>query len=198
MEETRKLKLKQKDEREKAKLNKHMLRLAGGTSLADNRSSPVTNHEIEVQGIRFRVAKNGSKLVKVPGESPQTTVSSEEAWPYNLVLGSPSPGDNNAAKSTPKTAIVGGVRFYRSKNGNMYRSGIIKAQRYERPLIEKARKGHFHHESADLFDTRRSGVIKKVNEPCKIFSTTGSFFLSNSRSYWFLMTNDVEVRMGLS
>jgi hypothetical protein len=40
-------------------------------------------------------------------------------------------GDDNAAKSTPKTAAVGGVMFYRSKNGNLYRSGIVKAHRYD-------------------------------------------------------------------
>jgi len=74
------------------------------------------------------VVKNGSKLVKVPG-------------------------DENAAKLTPKTATIGGVRFYRSKNGNLYRSGIVKAQ-------------------------RRSGIIKKLDEPCRTFSTTGSSFLS--------------------
>jgi hypothetical protein len=41
------------------------------------------------------------------------------------------PDDDNTAKATPKTATVGGVKFYRSKNGNLYRSGIVKAQRYE-------------------------------------------------------------------
>ena len=40
-------------------------------------------------------------------------------------------GDENAAKSTPKSANVGGVIFYRSKNGNLYRSGIVKAHRYD-------------------------------------------------------------------
>jgi len=27
-------------------------------------------------------------------------------------------------------AVIGGVKFYRSKNGNLYRHGIVKAQRY--------------------------------------------------------------------
>lgn len=38
-------------------------------------------------------------------------------------------GDINQAKCTPKVATIGPVKFYRSKNGNMYRSGIIKAHR---------------------------------------------------------------------
>ncbi|PMD39050.1 hypothetical protein L207DRAFT_461767 [Hyaloscypha variabilis F] len=119
IEQTRQQKLKQRDEREKARIVKHLQR---GTSV---RPTGITsNNELDVNGIRFRVVQGGSKLVKVPG-------------------------DLNAAKSTPKSAMVGGVRFYRSKSGNMYRSGIIKAY-------------------------RRTGVVKKINEPCKIFTTTGS------------------------
>lgn len=62
-------------------------------------------------------------------------------------------------------AIIGGVKFYRSKNGNLYRHGIVKAQRYVslhddiQPLMYSV--------------TRRSGVVKKVNVPCRMFSTTG-------------------------
>jgi hypothetical protein len=70
MEETRQQKLRHRDEREKAKFNKHLHRDGGN---GYNGSSSHTNgttgsYEINVQGIRFRVAKNGSKLVKVPGE----------------------------------------------------------------------------------------------------------------------------------
>ena len=115
MEETRRQKLKQRDEREKSKLTKHIQRL--GAANIGVPGSAATIYEIDVQGIRFRVAKNGSKLAKITGEGfgrncPRT------GW------SSPFIGD---AKCTPKTAVVGGVRFYRTKNGNMYRSGIIKA-----------------------------------------------------------------------
>lgn len=77
-----------------------------------------------IQGIRFRVTQRGSKLVKVPG-------------------------DINPASATPKITFVGGVKFHRSKNGNLYRDGILKAQ-------------------------RQTG-IKKVNEPCRTFASTGIF-----------------------
>jgi len=127
IEQTRQQKLKQRDEREKARIVKHLQR---GTSV---RPTGITsNNELDVNGIRFRVVQGGSKLVKVPGED----------WPRNASgstrLGGPVmslqwPGDLNAAKSTPKSAMVGGVRFYRSKSGNMYRSGIIKAYRYGQP-----------------------------------------------------------------
>lgn len=36
----------------------------------------------------------------------------------------------NLGIDTPKTGTLGGVSFQRSKNGNMYRWGVVKAQRY--------------------------------------------------------------------
>lgn len=127
MEETRKAKLKQRDERERLKFSRHLQNLDATLAHGHTRSQSsavASKHEIVVQGILFRVVKNGSKLMKVPG-------------------------DENAAKATPKTAIIGGVKFFRSKNGNLYRSGIVKAQ-------------------------RRNGVVQKIDEPCKAFSTTGT------------------------
>ncbi|KAL1852733.1 hypothetical protein VTK73DRAFT_9172 [Phialemonium thermophilum] len=123
IEQTRQQKMALKDERERAKLMKHINRVvnSGGST---NPQASTNKFQITVQGIPFLVVNNGSKLVKAPG-------------------------DNNSAKATPKTAVVGGVKFYRSKNGNLYRHGIVKAQ-------------------------RRSGIVKKVNVPCRMFSTTGS------------------------
>ncbi|KAK4103075.1 hypothetical protein N658DRAFT_494396 [Parathielavia hyrcaniae] len=125
MEQTRRQKLALRDKQERAKLINHLNRMvnSGGFGTANQQTSAV-KYEIAVQGVRFVVAKNGSKLVKVPG-------------------------DGNTAKATPKMAVIGGVKFYRSKNGNLYRHGIVKAQ-------------------------RQSGAVKKVNVPCKQFSMTGS------------------------
>ena len=79
MEETRKQKLRKRDERERARFNKHLYRMRGNsnnTSGVHPRSAEsAENYEISVQGIRFRVAKNGSKLVKVPGERLQPTTA---------------------------------------------------------------------------------------------------------------------------
>ncbi|POS84332.1 hypothetical protein EPUL_002414, partial [Erysiphe pulchra] len=127
IEETRKKKMKQRQELEKYKLLKHFQQEAVANRFMGTSTHPISRtdrFEINVQGIRFLVANNGSKLIRVPG-------------------------DINTPKSTPKVAAVGPVKFYRSKNGNMYRAGIVKAH-------------------------RATGIIKKVNEPCKIFSTTGS------------------------
>ncbi|POR39737.1 Zinc finger CCCH domain-containing protein [Tolypocladium paradoxum] len=57
-------------------------------------------------------------------------------------------GDVQSAPATPKMATVAGVTFHRTKTGNLVANRIVQ-------------------------DHRRSGVVKK-DEPCKIFSTTGS------------------------
>lgn len=127
IEETRKKKIKQRQELEKYKLLKHFQQEAVANRYMGSSTHAISEtdkFEINVQGIRFLVANNGSKLIRVPG-------------------------DINSLKSTPKVAAVGPVKFYRSKNGNMYRAGIVKAH-------------------------RATGIVKKVNEPCKIFSTSGS------------------------
>lgn len=62
IEETMKLKLKQKDERERKKLAKYLQRFGSATSNAQ------TTHEITIQDVKFCVTKNGSKLLKLPGK----------------------------------------------------------------------------------------------------------------------------------
>lgn len=153
MEETRKLRLKQRDDREKFKLSKHLERLSdnvAGHGANQRTFQALPNYEITVQGIRFRVMKDGSKLAKVPG-------------------------DENAAKLTPKSATVGGVRFYRSKNGNLYRSGIVKAQRYDhRAASSRDTPRRFTRTNLTHSYTRQPAAIKKIDEPCRLFSTTGT------------------------
>lgn len=127
IEETRKHKMKQRHIREKYLLINHLnqqgkrYNYGGSTPHIHNETG---KYEVNVQGIRFLVSRNGSKLTKV---SDQT----------------------NSAKSAPRVASIGPVKFYRSRNGNMYRAGLIKAH-------------------------REMATVKKVDEPCNIFSTTGS------------------------
>ncbi|PSR88951.1 hypothetical protein BD289DRAFT_431511 [Coniella lustricola] len=123
IEQTRLQRLRQKGIRERSQFMSH-LRQAGSAAIASTDPASGPAYEITVEGIRFAVARNGSKLIRLP-EDPSNP------------------------KTTPKQAVVGGVKFYRTKSGNMYRQAIVKAQ-------------------------RRSGAVRKVNVPCKNFSTTGS------------------------
>ncbi|KAI9812098.1 MAG: hypothetical protein M1832_000609 [Thelocarpon impressellum] len=108
MEETRKAKARSRDEREKRRLNRHLQRLYQQQASTDKSSNGKTGtspvYEIMIQGIRFRVTNGGSRLLKIPDELHST-------------------------RPTPKRANVGGVTFVRSKTGNLYRSGIVKAKR---------------------------------------------------------------------
>lgn len=134
IEATRKQHLASQNAREASPLTSHLHqrqgpRVAAGFARANpqpNLTNAGQDHVIDIQGISFRVTCNGSKLVKVAG-------------------------DLHSASATPKVAVVGGVQFRRSKNGNLYRQGVIKL--------------HPH------------AGVKKVNVPCRMFSSTGIFRL---------------------
>lgn len=159
IEHTRVQKRMQKDERERSKLVNYLARLANSGQLPSTQTASSVKYEVEVEGIRFRVTKNGSKLVKVPGPSPCPPPSSRRHLAHH------PPGDGNSPKATPKVAVVGGVKFYRTKNGNLYRHGVVKAQRY----VDCHRDAHM----LIVGCLSQSGVVRKVDVPCKLFSTTG-------------------------
>jgi hypothetical protein len=166
LEQSRRQKLAQRDKQERAKLISHLNRMANSGAFGAANPQTTTapgKYEIAIQGIRFIVAKNGSKLVKVPGASTPCLPSLGARL---LTCGS---DDVNSAKATPKIAIVGGVKFYRSKNGNLYRHGVVKAQRYvprPRRVFEQLTPASFTH--------RQTGTVRKINVPCKQFSMTGN------------------------
>lgn len=170
IEQTMRQKQQQRDDLERTKLINHLHR-------AGTHSTAVPNqYELTVQGIRFAVTKNGSKLVKIPGAS--SPLLQALAVPNTH----PFTGDLNSGP-TPKMAIVGGVKFYRSKNGNLYRHGIVKAQRY----VARSPSNH------PLTRHRQSGSVKKVNVPCRNFSMTGN---SNSPDFG-TSTDTTSKRLGL-
>ncbi|MDI1491424.1 MAG: hypothetical protein OHK93_002633 [Ramalina farinacea] len=101
MAETRRERALKRDQREKRRLEQHLQ-----TRYASPQSSTAAAmiHEITIDGLRFQVLNRGSRLMRIRDTA---TVGS----------------------STPKQAVVGGVTFQRSKNGNLYRSGIVKAKK---------------------------------------------------------------------
>ncbi|KAI0020593.1 hypothetical protein F4780DRAFT_742069 [Xylariomycetidae sp. FL0641] len=129
MEQTARQQQRLRNQREKAKVM-NSLRRGAGTNMQGSANTPTAStsstsrYEIEVDGVRFHVVQQGSKLIKAPN-------------------------DVNPPSATPKVATVGGVKFHRTKHGNLVRHGIVKAQRL-------------------------AGGVKKIDEQCKIFSWTGS------------------------
>ncbi|EPS38545.1 hypothetical protein H072_7689 [Dactylellina haptotyla CBS 200.50] len=93
IEQTRQDKLKRKEEREKSKLRSFLqgskqYGIVNTIGRVNSKPTKVATyqHEIVINGARYKITVDGSKLVKV---------------------------SDDAKKPTPKTAVVGGVTFYR-------------------------------------------------------------------------------------
>ncbi|PGH33593.1 hypothetical protein GX50_03581 [[Emmonsia] crescens] len=75
--------------------------------------------------------------------------------PFQVVQGGSKlirlPNEPSAASVTPKKVNIGGVTFVRSKKGNLHRLGSVISR-------------------------KKTGAIKKKNELCKRFTSTGSCF----------------------
>ncbi|KUJ11153.1 uncharacterized protein LY89DRAFT_654880 [Mollisia scopiformis] len=123
IEETRQQKLRERGERDKKRFTKQLQRSANN-AYSSSTSKSINGTIVDIEGIAFRVTKNGDKLIKVPS-------------------------DPHPPSATPKTWSSGGILFFRSKNGNLYRAGIVTAHR------------------------RKIG-LQKIQEPCRAFTTTGS------------------------
>uniref|UniRef100_A0A8H7N9R8 C3H1-type domain-containing protein n=1 Tax=Bionectria ochroleuca TaxID=29856 RepID=A0A8H7N9R8_BIOOC len=126
IEQTRQRKQDEHRRGEKARFHDFLTQQqnAHASSGGNSNATRAANNEIIIADIRFRVLDGGKKLAKIID------------------------GSNDLAK-TPKNTILAGVKFHRTKTGNLVANRIVK-------------------------DHRRSGTVKKVNEPCKIFSASGS------------------------
>ncbi|EFY90869.1 CCCH zinc finger protein [Metarhizium acridum CQMa 102] len=129
IEETRQKKLQDRKMREKIQLKDFLRHQASATNAVANSKPGVGKIEIVVEGIRFQVADGGKKLVK----------------------------SSDQHSATPKTAVIAGVRFHRTKTGNLVANRIVQ-------------------------DQRRCGVLKKALQPCKTFSTTGNRYFQMDRT----------------
>ncbi|KAH7269942.1 uncharacterized protein BKA55DRAFT_550109 [Fusarium redolens] len=121
IEQTRQRKISGRRQREKAQFNEFLKHQATASSAQTN---PADRNVLTIEGVQFRVMDGGKKLVKIP-DAP------------------------NSFSRTPKFATVAGVKFYRTKTGNLVANRFVN-------------------------DQRRTGAVKKINQLCKIFSTTGS------------------------
>ncbi|KAI5254801.1 hypothetical protein E4T42_02186 [Aureobasidium subglaciale] len=104
IEATQQEKQRLRDEKEKARVIKAFLpQQSASTSYGALPSTgTVAVRDIQINNIRFRVAADGSKLIRIFDDS------------------------NTDPGATPKTTKVAGVTFHRSKTGNLYRAGLVK------------------------------------------------------------------------
>ncbi|OQO04133.1 hypothetical protein B0A48_10743 [Cryoendolithus antarcticus] len=90
------------------------------TSTADGK------REITIEGIRFRMKEDGSKLYRVDGEKIDEIGQALQHHELN------SPDPLTAALTTPKQVFIAGIEFLRSKSGNLLRKTAINpTARYE-------------------------------------------------------------------
>jgi hypothetical protein len=128
MEQTRKAKAEKKAQIEQAKVLRYAQGFGGprhATSVAPQVSAttqPQGEYQVYLNDIPFRIAKGGSKLVRVSGGNPFCAVAVRRT-------GLPVVDDPNTANITPKKVTVAGVTFVRSKNGNLHRLGAVTSRR---------------------------------------------------------------------
>lgn len=122
MEETRKLKAQRRADREQTKV----LRYAQSAGATVSTPAQPTAHQILVNDVPFKIARGGSKLIRVSN-------------------------DPSTANTTPKRVTVAGVSFVRSKNGNLHRLGAVASK-------------------------KQPTAVKKKDELCKRFTTTGTCY----------------------
>ncbi|KAI5209152.1 hypothetical protein E4T39_00980 [Aureobasidium subglaciale] len=120
IEATQQEKQRLRDEKEKARVIKAFQpQQSASTSYGALPSTGTAAvRDIQINNIRFRVAADGSKLIRIFGE---------HTWANPLTHHLTFLDDSNTDPgATPKTAKVAGVTFHRSKTGNLYRAGLVK------------------------------------------------------------------------
>lgn len=166
-EDTRQVKLKKRQDREKMLLNQYLKSQA--VFQAHQPRLGISNHvspyQIDIGGLSYRVTPDGSRLQRLPSRLLLNPHQRSE-----LIYSSEVEQDEIV---TPPRVTVGGVVFLRSKNGNLWRSGILKAKRLASQLISSAR----NHGMRDFSDPShyhdRSGATNTKTELCRFFTSTG-------------------------
>ncbi|KAL9574621.1 hypothetical protein ACKAV7_001033 [Fusarium commune] len=120
IEQTRQRKISGRRQREKAQFNEFLKHQATASSAQTN---PADRNVLTIEGVQFRVMDGGKKLVKIPGACKLRCDSDACALPAADAL--------NSSSRTPKFATVAGVKFYRTKTGNLVANRFVNDQRYE-------------------------------------------------------------------
>lgn len=106
-----------RQQREMIKVNRYLQR--AGRHVPGQPNAQI----LYVNEIRFLVTEGGSKLVKIDGKAQKSGNDRQKQLMQ-------AKEDNNKLHATPKWANVGGVTYYRSKGGSLYRAGVVNVHRY--------------------------------------------------------------------
>ena len=120
IDNTRRQQALYKQQIERDKVNRYLRSL--GSLSSKNPSATHTGYRVVLDGLSFTVMNDGSKLIRDPGTYElrhMLCVTSELTR---------KPDTSKSAHATPRQTNIGGVLFYRSKNGNLYRAGVVEAK----------------------------------------------------------------------
>lgn len=85
-----------------------------------NASPASGSRELVVDGIRFQLRDDGSKLIRIPGKPPSIFHDGTDDGELNGTDAS------TGTKETRKQVKIAGVDFYRTKNGNLVRANAVR------------------------------------------------------------------------
>lgn len=111
-------------------------------------------NQVSVCGILYRVTAQGNKLVKFHGRMQRT-------W---LIV------DNTGGSITPPRRIkIGGVAFYRSKNGNYWRRGVVAASKSKFLSYSRRLTSDLRTRKTNYANILRRLVFRRLSDPnCRI------------------------------
>lgn len=113
IEESRQQKIIQRNQQETQKIQQHI-----HTNVPQAANGL---YNLTINGIQFSVINDGTKLERIRGKIRSIRQCRQGHSPF---LGPLDP-----TRLTPKQADVGGVKFFRTTNGNLLRNGIAKVKR---------------------------------------------------------------------
>ena len=113
------------------------------------------SRELLVDGLRFQLRDDGSKLMRVSGKQ----ATSGEPCAIHFMLNSVDAA--SAVKETPKRVAIADVNFFRTKNGNLVRANAIRdlnrlQRQQHRPQCEDFTK---HGTNLPLLSTSGCAII---------------------------------------
>ena len=117
IEESRRQRVLRNDKKDHTKSDHHIDITPRNSAFSTKTDS--IDHNLQFNGLRFRVCNGGSKLLR--DHCKYATCIGSHAYATVAVM---------TSTETPKRAVIGGVTFMRSKHGNLYRSGLVRATRY--------------------------------------------------------------------
>lgn len=146
-ERTRATRRQKIDSEERSKLNHY--------------TSTQGNREITIEGIRYQLRNDGSKLIRISGTPASVARSGNSHAMLNFT-------DNDEHKETCRKVTIADVDFFRTKNGNLVRANALKTtSRYH--LSDR-----FHDDGKHSpFPYGRLQPRKKI-APCEHFTRHGT------------------------